>query len=72
MQTSIICGPRSELRKLPCFYRLTAKSPFSAEDEDEVRRKVAKVEYKINKENFGRCSQHPIDIIKGVFKRIPE
>jgi hypothetical protein len=51
---------------------LTAKSPFAAEDEDEVRRKIAKVEYQINKADFGRCSQQPIDVINGVFKRIPE
>ncbi len=53
-------------------HRLTAKSPFASEDENEVLRKVAKVEYQINKPDFGRCSDHPIDIIKGVFKRIPE
>lgn len=51
---------------------LTAKSPFADPDEEEVKRKIAKVQYEIKKENFGRLSEHGPDIIKGVFKRIPE
>lgn len=51
---------------------LTATSPFADPDEEEVKRKIAKVQFEIKKERFGRLSEHGPDIIKGVFKRIPE
>lgn len=68
------CSPATDMWSVGVLIHvmLTAKSPFAAEDEAEVRRKIAKVEFQINKADFGKCSEHCQAIIKGVFKRIPE
>ena len=68
------CSPATDMWSVGVLIHvmLTAKSPFAAEDENEVLRKIAKVEYQLKKEDFGKCSEHPKKIIEGVFKRIPE